>query len=79
MGASIRAKMKDKLLLILKIVGIIVSFPFVALFWLASVLVNSVIRRRDKALVEKPLGLYVDVDGHRMSVLVKGQRKVFQF
>ena len=79
MGASIRAKMKDKILLILKIVGIIVSFPFVALFWLASVLVNSVIRRRDKALVEKPLGLYVDVDGHRMSVLVKGQRKVFQF
>ena len=73
MGASIRAKMKDKILLILKIVGIIVSFPFVALFWLASVLVNSVIRR------EKPLGLYVDVDGHRMSVLVKGQRKVFQF
>ena len=66
MGASIRAKMKDKILLILKIVGIIVSFPFVALFWLASVL-------------EKPLGLYVDVDGHRMSVLVKGQRKVFQF
>ena len=53
MGASIRAKMKDKILLILKIVGIIVS--------------------------EKPLGLYVDVDGHRMSVLVKGQRKVFQF
>ena len=41
--------MKDKILLILKIVGIIVSFPFVALFWLASVLVNSVIRRRDKA------------------------------
>ena len=79
MGASIRTKMKDKILLILKIVGIIVSFPFVALFWLASVLVNSVIRRRDKALVEKPLGLYVDVDGHRMSVLVKGQRKVFQF
>lgn len=67
--------MKDKILLILKIVGIIIFFPFVALFWLASVLVNSVIRRRDKALVEKPLGQYVDVDIHRMSVLVKGQGK----
>ena len=72
--------MKDKILLILKIVGTVVFFPFIALFWLASVLVNSVIiRRRDRALVEKPLGQYVDVDGHRMSVLVKGQRKVFQF
>ena len=67
--------MKDKVLKILKIIGIIVFFPFLLLVWFISVLVNSILRLRDKKLVNTPIGEFVEVNGHKMSVLVKGEGK----
>ncbi len=64
--------MKDKVLKILKIIGIIVFFPFLLLVWFISVLVNSILRVRDKKLVNTPNGEFVEVNGHKMSV---GQRR----
>ena len=65
--------MADKLLFILKIIGTVVFFPLILAWWLLSSLINQIRRMRDRELVEKPLGQYVQVDGHRMSVLVKGK------
>ena len=65
--------MKDKIILIIKIVLVVVFFPLVAAAFLVSCLVNLTVRAKNKKLVETPLGQYIEVDGHRMSVLVKGR------
>ena len=65
--------MKDKMLQIFKIIGVIVFFPLVLLCWLISCLINLIVRLKNRKLVETPLAQFIEVDGHRMSVLVKGQ------
>ena len=65
--------MAEKLLFVLKIIGTFVFFPLILAWWLISSMINQIRRMRDRELVEKPLGQYVQVDGHRMSVLVTGQ------
>ncbi len=65
--------MKDKSIFIIKTVLVVVFFSLVPAVFLVSCLVNLIIRAKNKKLVETPLGQYIEVDGHRMSVLVKGQ------
>ena len=65
--------MKDKILIILKILLILVFFPLVLAAFLVSCLINLIVRLKNKKLVETPLGQFIEVDGNRMSVLVKGQ------
>ena len=65
--------MKEKVLKVLKIIGIVVFFPLVFLFCLTCVVVNAVLTAIDKKRINTPLGEFVEVDGHRMSVLVKGE------
>lgn len=67
--------MKDKLLKALKIIGIVVFFPALLLFWLTCVAVNTILNVRDKKRINTPLGQFVEINGHRMSVLVKGEGK----
>lgn len=63
--------MKDSLK-ILKIAGLALCSPLIALGWLVSYPVNCIVRARNRKLVETPLGEFVEVDGHRMSVFVTG-------
>lgn len=65
--------MKDKVLLVLKIIGIIVFFPLILIGWVVSVLITSILRIKDKKVLENPIGKFIEVDGHRMNVLVKGE------
>lgn len=65
--------MKDKVLQILKKIGIVVFFPVILVAWLVSCLVNLIVRLKNKKLVETPLGQFIEVDGHRMSILVTGR------
>lgn len=67
--------MKEKVLKVLKIIGIVVFFPLVFLFCLTCVVVNVVLTAIDKKRINTPLGEFVEVNGHRMSVLVKGEGK----
>ena len=68
--------MKDKVLLVLKIIGIIVFFPLILIGWVVSVLITSILRIKDKKVLENPIGKFIEVDGHRMNVLVKGEGEV---
>ena len=67
--------MKEKVLKVLKIIGIVVFFPLVFLFCLTCVVVNVVLTAIDKKRINTPLGEFVEVNGHRMSVLIKGKGK----
>lgn len=57
--------------LILKAVIGILLFP-VAAFAVGTV-VNTCVRIKNKSLLRKPLGQFLQIDGHTMNVLVKGQ------
>ena len=67
--------MKEKLLTVLKTLGIVVFFPLLLLFWLVCVVINAILTAKNKEIVNTPLGQFVEVNGHRMSVLVKGEGK----
>ena len=67
--------MKDKFLKVLKVIGIVVFFPLLLLFWFACVAINAILIAKNRKRVDTPLGQYVEVNGHRMSVLVKGEGK----
>lgn len=67
--------MKDKIAKVLKVIGIVVFFPLLLLFWLICVAINAVLTAIDKKRINTPLGEFVEVNGHRMSVLVKGEGK----
>ena len=64
---------KEKILQVIKIIGIVVFFPLILLGWLVSCLINQIVRAINRKLVETPLDRFIEVDGHRMSVLVTGQ------
>ncbi|MBE6133913.1 MAG: alpha/beta hydrolase [Erysipelotrichaceae bacterium] len=67
--------MKDKIVKVLKVIGIVVFFPLLLLFWLICVAINAVLTAINKERVNTPLGQYVEINGHRMSVLIKGKGK----
>ena len=60
---------------ILKVVGtaaaVVLLLPAAAL--VLSAAVNAIVRIKNRALLKKPMGQFVRLDGHDMNVLVKGQ------
>ena len=68
--------MKDKIVKVLKVIGIVVFFPLLLLFWLICVAINAVLTAINKERVNTPLGQYVEINGHRMSVLIKGKGNI---
>ena len=67
--------MKEKVLSVLKIIGIVVFFPLLLLFWLVCVVINAILTIANKKRMNTPLGQFVEINGHRMSVLAKGEGK----
>ena len=62
---------------ILKVVGIVIAVVLLlpAAAFALSAAVNAIVRIKNRALLKKPLGQFVRLDGHDMNVLVKGQGK----
>lgn len=67
--------MKQKFLSVLKIIGIVVFFPVLLLCWLICVVINTILTVKNKKIIDTPLGQFVEVNGHKMSVLIKGEGK----
>ena len=62
---------------ILKVVGIVIAAVLLlpAAAFVLSAAVNAIVRIKNRALLKKPMGQFVHLDGHDMNVLVKGQGK----
>lgn len=65
--------MKEKLLKAGKIAFAVVFFPLILAAYLVMAFVNLIVSAKNRKLIEKPLGRYIQMDGHRMSVLVTGR------